>query len=131
MATAAAPSEVAAFLLPVPGRLLRATVARGAKVLQVPWRHRQRRGPSPLDRDAWLAEGPVAGVYWLAALDDGYEPDRCKANTEKLIRDDAFAPLGRSTAATCRIRMISPSSFISCTSAVPATGVATPINCSG
>ncbi len=43
VATVAAPSEVAAFLLPAPGRLLRsAGLARGA-VLQVPWRHRRRR----------------------------------------------------------------------------------------
>jgi glycerophosphoryl diester phosphodiesterase len=43
VATAAAPAEVAAFLVPVPGRLLRVTAGRAAQVLQVPWRHRQRR----------------------------------------------------------------------------------------
>ena len=30
----------------------------------------------------------------LRTLDDGYEPDRCKANTEKLIKDDVFALFG-------------------------------------
>jgi branched-chain amino acid transport system substrate-binding protein len=27
-------------------------------------------------------------------LDDGYEPDRCKANTERLIRDEVLALFG-------------------------------------
>ncbi|MBU2285502.1 MAG: ABC transporter substrate-binding protein, partial [Gammaproteobacteria bacterium] len=30
----------------------------------------------------------------IAKLDDGYEPDRCTANTRKLIADDAFALFG-------------------------------------
>lgn len=30
----------------------------------------------------------------IVSLDDGYEPDRCKANTEKLIKDGAFALFG-------------------------------------
>ena len=30
----------------------------------------------------------------LRTLDDGYEPDRCKANTEALIKDDVFALFG-------------------------------------
>ena len=43
VATAAAPAEVAAFIAPAPGRLLRATAGRRLQVLQVPWRHRRRR----------------------------------------------------------------------------------------
>ena len=30
----------------------------------------------------------------LRALDDGYEPDRCKANTDKFIRDEVFGLFG-------------------------------------
>ena len=30
----------------------------------------------------------------LRTLDDGYEPERCKANTEKFIKDDVFALFG-------------------------------------
>lgn len=30
----------------------------------------------------------------LVSLDDGYEPDRCKANTERLIRENVFALFG-------------------------------------
>lgn len=37
----------------------------------------------------------------LRTLDDGYEPDRCKANTEKLIRDEVFALLGFVGTPTC------------------------------
>ncbi|MEP7057672.1 MAG: ABC transporter substrate-binding protein [Caldimonas sp.] len=45
--------------------------------------------------DALNASGGVNGVQIeLKTLDDGYEPDRCKANTEKLIKDDAFALFG-------------------------------------
>lgn len=45
--------------------------------------------------DAFNAQGGVNGqTVELLALDDGYEPDRCKANTEKLIGDDVFALFG-------------------------------------
>ena len=45
--------------------------------------------------DRFNAQGGLGGrTVELRLLDDGYEPDRCKANTEKLIRDDAFALLG-------------------------------------
>jgi branched-chain amino acid transport system substrate-binding protein len=37
----------------------------------------------------------------LRTLDDGYEPDRCKANTEKLIRDDVLALFGYVGTPTC------------------------------
>jgi ABC-type branched-subunit amino acid transport system substrate-binding protein len=37
----------------------------------------------------------------LRTLDDGYEPDRCKANTEKLIKDDVFALFGYVGTPTC------------------------------
>jgi ABC-type branched-subunit amino acid transport system substrate-binding protein len=41
------------------------------------------------------ARGGVQGkTIELVSLDDGYEPDRCKANTEKLIKDDVFALFG-------------------------------------
>jgi ABC-type branched-subunit amino acid transport system substrate-binding protein len=41
------------------------------------------------------AAGGVHGVpIELRTLDDGYEPDRCKANTEAFIRDDVFALFG-------------------------------------
>ena len=33
--------------------------------------------------------------------DDGYEPDRCKANTERFIKDDAFALIGYVGTPTC------------------------------
>ncbi len=45
--------------------------------------------------DRLNAQGGVGGrTVELRALDDGYEPDRCKANTETLIRDDVFALFG-------------------------------------
>ena len=41
------------------------------------------------------AKGGVNGRgIELKSLDDGYEPDRCKANTEKLIKDGVFALFG-------------------------------------
>lgn len=41
------------------------------------------------------ARGGVAGrTIELQSLDDAYEPDRCKANTEKLIKDGVFALFG-------------------------------------
>ena len=45
--------------------------------------------------DRLNAQGGVNGrTIELKALDDGYEPDRCKANTEALIKDDVFALFG-------------------------------------
>ena len=45
--------------------------------------------------DQQNAKGGVAGrSVEIRNLDDGYEPDRCVANTEKLIKDDAFALFG-------------------------------------
>ncbi|WP_425257658.1 ABC transporter substrate-binding protein [Rubrivivax sp. RP6-9] len=45
--------------------------------------------------DRLNAQGGVNGrTIELKSLDDGYEPDRCKANTETLIRDDVFALFG-------------------------------------
>jgi ABC-type branched-subunit amino acid transport system substrate-binding protein len=41
------------------------------------------------------AQGGVAGkTIELRALDDGYEPDRCAANTQKLIAEDVHALFG-------------------------------------
>jgi ABC-type branched-subunit amino acid transport system substrate-binding protein len=45
--------------------------------------------------DAINAAGGVNGAQIeLRTLDDQYEPDKCKANTETLIRDDMFALFG-------------------------------------
>jgi len=52
--------------------------------------------------DQLNANGGVNGhTIELRTLDDGYEPDRCKANTEKLIKDDVFALLGYVGTPTC------------------------------
>jgi branched-chain amino acid transport system substrate-binding protein len=45
--------------------------------------------------DRLNAKGGVNGrTVELKSLDDGYEPDRCKANTERLIKDGVFALFG-------------------------------------
>jgi branched-chain amino acid transport system substrate-binding protein len=45
--------------------------------------------------DRQNAKGGVNGrMVELKSLDDGYEPDRCKANTDKLIKDGVFALFG-------------------------------------
>ena len=45
--------------------------------------------------DALNASGGVNGMQVeLRTLDDGYEPERCKANTEKFIEDDVLALFG-------------------------------------
>jgi ABC-type branched-subunit amino acid transport system substrate-binding protein len=45
--------------------------------------------------NALNANGGVNGAtVELRTLDDGYEPDRCKANTEKFIKDDVFGLFG-------------------------------------
>ena len=45
--------------------------------------------------DAVNAAGGVGGQpIVLKTLDDGYDPARCKANTEKFIRDEVFALFG-------------------------------------
>ena len=45
--------------------------------------------------DQLNAKGGVNGrPVEIRTVDDGYEPDRCQANTEKLIRDDVFALFG-------------------------------------
>ena len=45
--------------------------------------------------DAVNAAGGVGGMaIVLKTLDDGYDPARCKANTEKFIQDDVFALFG-------------------------------------
>ena len=52
--------------------------------------------------DQLNANGGVNGhTIELRTLDDGYEPDRCKANTERLIKDDVFALLGYVGTPTC------------------------------
>ncbi len=41
------------------------------------------------------AQGGIAGkTIEIKTLDDGYEPDRCAANTQKLIAEDVFALFG-------------------------------------
>jgi branched-chain amino acid transport system substrate-binding protein len=48
------------------------------------------------------ASGGINGrAIELRTLDDGYEPDRCRANTEKLIRDDVLALFGYVGTPTC------------------------------
>ena len=45
--------------------------------------------------DQLNAKGGVGGrAIEIRQLDDGYEPDRCQANTEKLIKDEVFALFG-------------------------------------
>ncbi len=45
--------------------------------------------------DRLNAKGGVNGRnIELRSVDDGYEPDRCKANTEKLIKEEVFALFG-------------------------------------
>ena len=45
--------------------------------------------------NALNADGGVNGNrIELRTLDDGYEPERCKANTDKFIRDDVFGLFG-------------------------------------
>ncbi|MDT9000576.1 ABC transporter substrate-binding protein [Paucibacter sp. APW11] len=45
--------------------------------------------------DAQNAAGGINGLpVELKTLDDGYEPERCKANTEQLIAEDVFALFG-------------------------------------
>ena len=52
--------------------------------------------------DALNAQGGVNGnTIELRTLDDGYEPERCKANTDKFIKDEAFALFGYVGTPTC------------------------------
>jgi branched-chain amino acid transport system substrate-binding protein len=52
--------------------------------------------------DQLNATGGVNGQnIELRTLDDGYEPDRCKANTEKFIKDDVLALFGYVGTPTC------------------------------
>jgi ABC-type branched-subunit amino acid transport system substrate-binding protein len=45
--------------------------------------------------DALNASGGINGLpVELKTLDDGYDPERCKANTEKFIEEDVFALFG-------------------------------------
>lgn len=55
----------------------------------------QMQAGAKLFFDALNASGGINGTtIELRTLDDGYEPDRAKANTEKLIADDVFALFG-------------------------------------
>ncbi|HEX6362132.1 MAG TPA: ABC transporter substrate-binding protein [Albitalea sp.] len=48
------------------------------------------------------AQGGIQGQpIELRTLDDGYEPDRCKANTDRFIKDDVFALFGYVGTPTC------------------------------
>jgi branched-chain amino acid transport system substrate-binding protein len=52
--------------------------------------------------DALNAAGGVNGqTVELRTLDDGYEPDRCKANTDRFIKDNVFALFGYVGTPTC------------------------------
>ena len=52
--------------------------------------------------NALNAQGGVHGhSVELRTLDDGYEPDRCKANTEQFIKDDVFGLFGYVGTPTC------------------------------
>jgi branched-chain amino acid transport system substrate-binding protein len=52
--------------------------------------------------NALNAQGGVNGnTIELRTADDGYEPDRCKANTEKFIKDDVFGLFGYVGTPTC------------------------------
>src|SRR5436853_7866227 len=45
--------------------------------------------------DMIKATGGIHGMpIELRTADDGYEPERCKANTDKFIKDDVFALFG-------------------------------------
>jgi branched-chain amino acid transport system substrate-binding protein len=48
------------------------------------------------------ATGGIGGQHIeLRTLDDGYEPDRCKANTERFIKEDTFGLIGYVGTPTC------------------------------
>jgi len=52
--------------------------------------------------NALNAQGGINGnTVELRAVDDGYEPERCKANTEKFIADGVFALFGYVGTPTC------------------------------
>ena len=55
----------------------------------------QMQAGAKLYFDGVNAAGGIGGLpIELRTLDDGYEPERCKANTEKLIASNAFALFG-------------------------------------
>lgn len=97
----------------------------GASAVALPWLARAQDKPIVLGQSAAFS-GPAAqlgiqmnkgaAIYFnqlnaaggvnghpieLRTADDGYEPDRCKANTEKFIRDDVFALFGYVGTPTC------------------------------
>src|SRR5438045_8699250 len=52
--------------------------------------------------DSVNAAGGINGhTIELRTLDDGYEPERCKANTEQFIKSNAFALFGYVGTPTC------------------------------
>ena len=62
----------------------------------------QMNGGAKVYFDRLNAAGGVGGrTIELKVLDDGYEPDRCKANTEQFIRDDLFGLIGYVGTPTC------------------------------
>lgn len=55
----------------------------------------QMQAGAKLFFDALNSSGGVGGLpVVLRTMDDGYEPERCKANTEKFINDEVFALFG-------------------------------------
>ena len=62
----------------------------------------QMNGGARIFFDSLNAQGGVNGSsIELRTLDDGYEPDRCKANTDKFIKDNVFALFGYVGTPTC------------------------------
>ena len=52
--------------------------------------------------DQFNGQGGVGGrKVEVRLLDDGYEPDRCKDNTERFLKDDMFALIGYVGTPTC------------------------------
>jgi branched-chain amino acid transport system substrate-binding protein len=97
----------------------------GAAAVALPWLARAQDKPIVLGQSAAFS-GPAAqlgiqlnkgaSIYFnqlnatggvnghpveLRTTDDGYEPDRCKANTEKFIKDEVFALFGYVGTPTC------------------------------
>ncbi len=86
MATAGASPALPAFAQSEKRIVLGLQVNRGAKIYF----------------DAFNAAGGANGhAIELRALGDGYEPERCKANTAKRVKDNVFALFGYGGTPTC------------------------------
>ncbi len=90
-------AALAAAGLPAPAQERRRIVLGQSCALSGPAAQlgQQMRVGAKLCFDAVNAAGGVNGLQIeLRTLDDGYEPDRCKANTQALIDEDVFALFG-------------------------------------